>query len=205
MLPIIIKALNTFNLGFFQEVERSGKVAILASSLFPNYFLKVPIQKNSMIFTTYRAKGRTHPVEENSFQLRVPTSLKMREIVEDYSLNLLYVPQKWDLDQRILVEKLNLLSWEETVNVIKDMPDADQREYIQQIFILLRETGNQDIPRNLRFLRDQKTLALPDTEPHGTTLEKIEDLRPWAYLAFINEPLFNKELKLQALQDVTKL
>lgn len=81
----------------------------------------------------------------------------------------------------ILSEKLNTLSEQDTVGIIKKMDGLHQRELARKISTLIQKSGWVDAaPRNIRFTTEGK-LAILDTEPFSLMVSK-------KFPFFSNEP-----------------
>jgi hypothetical protein len=180
-----------------------GDIAVLVWSQRPEYVIKIKIPSSFTTHTYYYTNEGRAPVEENSLELRVRVSLQMRKIIEVEDLDRLYVPKKWSFSHGVIAEKLDLLSWDETGRRIEAMTMDEQKNVATQIWKLIYLTGNQDLSRNFLMMDDGR-LAFYDTEPYGTTLEKVEKLRPRATANFLSETLFDRQLKLEVIQDFFK-
>lgn len=205
--PLVVQELNhLFNAvhrGLPSELNRInviGDVAVLEWDKHPNYVIKVEVPTTVKTFTYYYTRKNRFPVEEDSLQLRVKMSYQMRKIIWEENLDRLYVPKKWTFSYGVVAEKLDILSWDETDRKIKAMTSDGQRALITQIWKLIYLTGNQDLPRNFRIMRNGQ-VAFYDTEPYGMTLKKIEELRPQATANFLRETFFDYRLKLEVIQD----
>ena len=109
---------------------------------------------------------------------RVVMAERLRQIVADYHLDMLYVPKKWlfplkdgcelkDDQYVVIAEKLKLMDAETTMQVIQDLSSEEAENLLRQLMVLIVKSGYQDAKEyNFAFMEDGR-LAVFDTEPLG--------------------------------------
>lgn len=172
-----------------EDLKRQGfqvldpqRMQVLTHSDFPGWVLKGGAKKNPLLMRTH-----VNP-------LRVVYADELRKIIQKENLQLLHVPKKGfvptgvdsqEFHEKFYVfsEELNLLSPEQTMIRLNDLPDKQKEEIANQICILLSKSGYEDFNfENFRFLSEQTRLVIIDTEPSEGPLysnEEGQDKRPF--------------------------
>ncbi|MBS0603668.1 MAG: hypothetical protein JSS60_01380 [Verrucomicrobia bacterium] len=161
------------------EVLRgSNQFLVFIHPQCPGYVIKMKsfFKRNS--FHRHCKKAHLYGEMKDGNIYRVVMASRMRQCIQEMKLDRLHVPYKWlfslredsklvDSDYAVIAAKEDLLSIDETREMIKRMPKAEGKILLRQLFLLLLMTGYQDARIDNLCFNKRGELVIHDAEPIG--------------------------------------